>query len=209
MLDQLYLRLVQRDLGRVCELLLNYLVEFVLVVDNILWSANLLDDYVNNFVKYVLKQLLENVLLSSAVLLQVELAQVDYVHLEFFELQVLAKLFEAKHQIRQELVVLLAVLRRTGALHLVCGAYRDSNQRLLVLQRSHLLELHVEQRLKYLMTEQLLNQVDELDNVRVLIRLLLVVQTKARLLEVRTEFSVTLLRKLDLVRYLAELLEAL
>ena len=80
---------------------------------------------------------------------------------------------------------------------------------MLVLQRGHLFELDVIQRLEYFLAQQLLYQVDKFDDVRVLVRLLLVVEAEASLLQVRAELPIALFRKFDVIWYLAELFQTL
>lgn len=98
-LDQLYLRLVQRDFCGIRQLLLDNLIELVLVVDYVLRSVHLLDDDVYDLVEDVLEELLEHVLLPPTVLLQVELAKINYVHLQLLKLQVLSELLETEHKV--------------------------------------------------------------------------------------------------------------
>lgn len=58
---------------------------------------HLLDDDVYDLVEDVLEELLEHVLLPPTVLLQVELAKINYVHLQLLKLQVLSELLETEH----------------------------------------------------------------------------------------------------------------
>ena len=90
---------MQRYLGGVCQLLLDNLIEFVLIIDYVLRPADLFDNDIYNLVKYVLEELLKHVFLPSAVLLEVEFAKVYDIHLQLFVLKILAELFEAEYKV--------------------------------------------------------------------------------------------------------------